>query len=247
MSAQAQEPISVFTWLWRGFMSLLPGILIALIALDLSPAVDLPLSRLFYHPGEGFFLDQSWPAQLLYHGTVWLSATLALGLLGVLAWASLAGAPRKALRNAAAYAVLALAIGPGLVANTLLKDHWGRPRPEQVRQFGGSSDFVPALWPTGSCGHNCSFVSGHAAAGFFLMTGAWIWPRRRWWWLGAGAAAGTLIGLGRIVQGGHFFRDVLGAGIVVYLTDDWLYRWMLARGWLPPPPPPAKKAPPKKA
>ena len=251
MSAQAQESEAIFTWLWRGFLALLPAILIALIALDLTPAVDLPLSRLFYRPGEGFFLDHAWPVQLLYHGTRWLSAALAVGLLATLAWAAATagagGAPRKLLRNWALYAVLAMAVGPGLVTNTLLKDHWGRPRPEQVRQFGGSADFVPALWPTGSCGHNCSFVSGHAAAGFFLMTGAWVWPRRRRWWLGGGIAAGTLIGLARIAQGGHFFSDVLGAGIVVYLTDDWLYRWMLLRGWLPPPPKPQKKPAQKKA
>lgn len=234
MSTQAPEQ-SGLSWLWDRFIKALPAVLVALLALELSQAVDQPLSRLFYRPAEGFFLDHSVPVQLLYHGTRWFSAALAAGMLGVFGWSSLTR--RRRVRNLAAYALLAFALGPGLIVNGLLKEHWGRPRPEQLREFGGQAEFVPALWPVGTCQHNCSFVSGHAAAGFFLVTGAWIWPRRRWQWRCAGIAAGGLIGMARIVQGGHFFSDVLGALIVVWFTDELLYRWMLARGWLEAPPP----------
>ena len=226
MSAAADQPAS------RPLLSLGLGIAAALAALALSPWIDLPLSRLFYRPGQGFFLDPTWPAQLVYFGTRWMAGALILAMLSTLTWA--AATRRTRVRNLAAYAVLAFAIGPGLVVNSVLKEHWGRPRPEQLTEFGGTAEFAPALWPGGSCRHNCSFVSGHAAAGFFLITGAWIWPRRRWAWRSAGIAAGSLIGLTRIAQGGHFLTDVLGALLVVWCTDELLYWWMLSRGWLRP-------------
>ena len=245
MSAQAQPEISGLSRMWNLFLRALPAILIALIALDLTPAIDLRLSGLFYRPGSGFFLDHSGPVRLLYQGTPWLIGSVAVVLLAVLAWSSLARTPQaRRIRSGAAFAVLALALGPGLVVNGVLKEHWGRPRPEQISEFGGKASFVPALWPSRQCQHNCSFPSGHAAAGFFLITGAWLWPRRRWAWRVGGILAGGLIGLARIAQGGHFFSDVLGALIVVWFTNEVLYHWMLSRGWLEPPPP-QKPAPGK--
>ncbi len=237
MSAQAQPSTSLLSRIWQHILQALPAVLIALIALDLTPAVDLRLSRLFYRPGEGFFLDHNGLVQALYLGTPWLMRIIAVTLLALLGWVILAKPPQaRRIRNAAIFALLALIVGPGLIANSLFKDHWGRPRPEQITEFGGKASFVPALWPSRQCDHNCSFVSGHAAAGFFLITGAWVWPRRRLAWRIVGITAGSLIGLARIAQGGHFFSDVLGALIVVWFTNELLYQWMLGRGWLEPPP-----------
>ena len=56
-----------------------------------------------------------------------------------------------------------LAIGPGLVANVILKDNWGRARPRQVVEFGGTKQFTPPLVPVRECVRNCSFVSGEAS------------------------------------------------------------------------------------
>jgi lipid A 4'-phosphatase len=208
---------------------LLPALGLALALLALSALADLPLTRLFYQAGEGFFLDRAWPVQLLYRGTPWLIGGVTAALLAASVWGAVTHSHR--VRNAAAYGLLALALGPGLVVNGVLKEYWGRPRPQQLAQFGGTASFVPALWPSRQCAHNCSFVSGHAAAGFFLITGAWIWPRRRRAWLMVGIGAGGLIGLARIVQGGHFLSDVLGALLVVWFTDEAVYRWMERRGW----------------
>jgi lipid A 4'-phosphatase len=236
MSAQPQPPESFFSQLWHWFQLVLPGLIVAVLAFELLPTLDLQLSGLFYRPGQGFFLDQGWPVQLLYRGTRWLVVAMALALLGALGWGLLQNNPQgRRIRNGAAFALAALILGPGLIANTLLKDHWGRPRPEQIAQFGGKASYVAPLVPSRQCAHNCSFVSGHAAAGFFLITGAWLWPRRRWHWRIAGLAAGGLIGLARIAQGGHFLSDVLGALAVVWLTNELLYRWMLGRGWLEAP------------
>ncbi|MEI9804295.1 MAG: hypothetical protein WDN48_07260 [Pseudolabrys sp.] len=62
-----------------------------------------------------------------------------------------------------------MALGPGLAVNVLLKDHWGRPRPIDVTQFGGMDKFVPWWDPRGACPNNCSFVSGDVAGAFWTI------------------------------------------------------------------------------
>lgn len=196
---------------------------------------DLRVSALFYRTGSGFFLDRAQPLQWVYAGTRWFTGMLTGLLIAALLYSLL---PRSRLprvwRGRIAFLILALAIGPGLITNTLLKDHFGRPRPEQIADFGGSLHYVPPLVPSTQCHRNCSFPSGHAAAGFYLITGAWIWPRQRYVWLVTGAVAGALVGLVRIAQGGHFLSDVLGALAVVWICNELLFRLMRAQGWTTP-------------
>ena len=65
-----------------------------------------------------------------------------------------------------AFLAICLVVGPGLVANTVLKDNWGRARPKHVAEFNGASTFTPPLLPARECHRNCSFVSGEAASIF---------------------------------------------------------------------------------
>ncbi|GAB6166775.1 hypothetical protein JCM19992_27750 [Thermostilla marina] len=124
------------------------------------------------------------------------------------------------------YLLLVVALGPGLFVNYLLKPGFCRPRPAQLKQFGGNRAFVPVLSPTQE--RDCfSFPSGHAAMGFALMA-PWLVLRRRrpglarcFFW--GGIAWGGLQGLARITQGGHFAGDVVGSFLVVYLTSLGLY------------------------
>jgi lipid A 4'-phosphatase len=129
-------------------------------------------------------------------------------------------------RRAALYLLLVMIVGPGLLVNTVFKDHWGRARPSQVEEFNGSKKFTRAAIPTDQCEKNCSFVSGHASVGFFFLAFAFVWPRRRILWLVTGTSLGLGIGLVRILQGGHFFSDVIFCGLVVYLTARLLYALM---------------------
>lgn len=207
------------------------GLLGLAVLLLLLPRLDLWLAGLCYRPGAGFFLGDAWPARLLYYAVPWMIRILAAALLLAMA-ASFAHPAARRWRGPAAFALLSLALGPGLLANTLFKDYWGRPRPEQIAQFGGPLQFVPAPLPSRQCTRNCSFVSGHAAAAFWLIGGAWIWPRRRRGWMAGGTAIGAAVGLARMLQGGHFLSDVLGALAVVWGCNALLYRWMSAKGWL---------------
>ena len=132
-------------------------------------------------------------------------------------------------RNALIFLVAALAIGPGILVNTVLKDHWGRARPFQIEAFGGTRQFTPAPVPADQCARNCSFVSGHAALGFSLVAFAFLLPagRPRNIVMAGALAFGALIGLGRIAAGHHFLSDVVDAGLVVVATTWLLHRWLV--------------------
>jgi lipid A 4'-phosphatase len=66
-----------------------------------------------------------------------------------------------------------------------------------------------------------------------MMAGAVLIPQRHGRWryaaLGAAFGYGWLMGCGRIVQGGHFFSDVVWSGVIVVLITYVLWRRLLAR------------------
>jgi lipid A 4'-phosphatase len=193
------------------------------------PHIDLAIAGLFYDPFGGFYLRENPFVRLVFHGVPWITRTVVVCLVLFLlaAWTIWR---RRALfsrqRHAALYLLLVMIIGPGLLVNAVFKDHWGRARPSQIEAFGGSKQFTRAALPTDQCEKNCSFVSGHASVGFFFLAFAFVWPRRRVLWLAAGTGLGLGIGLVRIMQGGHFFSDVIFCGIVVYLTARALHALM---------------------
>src|SRR5262249_33116625 len=85
------------------------------------------------------------------------------------------------------FLIATLALGPGLLVNVILKDHWGRPRPIDVTQFGGRQHFVAWWDPRGNCPANCSFVSGDVSGAFWTMAPAALAPPQ-WRALAYGAA-----------------------------------------------------------
>src|SRR6476619_7728679 len=42
--------------------------------------------------------------------------------------------------RAVGFLISTMILAPGLLVNVLLKDHWGRPRPIDVTQFGGNQN-----------------------------------------------------------------------------------------------------------
>jgi lipid A 4'-phosphatase len=187
------------------------------LVFTLWPEIDLMLTEAYYRPGVGFPLNDAWWVQLVYHivGHLWIVAFvwLLLLLIGLVPRFKRHWATR---RLAIAYLLTALLIGPGLIVHPLLKEHWGRARPRNVVEFGGTAQFTPPLQPADECRRNCSFVSGHAAAGFYPMAGYWVTRRRRW--LVGGIALGSLAGYIRVAMGAHFLSDVLFAGVIVHFT-----------------------------
>lgn len=129
-------------------------------------------------------------------------------------------------RRPAAFMVLLLLLGPGLLVNTVFKDHWGRPRPREIVRFGGKQQFQQP-WQPGVAGMGRSFPSGHAGSAFYLAMPFFVWRRRNPQtalriYL-AGICYGVLMGVARISQGGHYVSDILWAWGMVHLTAVSLY------------------------
>ncbi|SEH49287.1 phosphatase PAP2 family protein [Magnetospirillum fulvum] len=135
----------------------------------------------------------------------------------------------------AVYLLACLALGPGLAVNVVLKDNWGRPRPSTIAEFSGPKTYVRPFVLSDQCNDNCSFSSGHAALGFWAVAFALLAPpRRRQLSVAAALLFGSLVGLARIAQGGHFLSDVLVSGLLVSGLCLWLHRSMIRNaGFLP--------------
>lgn len=130
------------------------------------------------------------------------------------------------------FVLSALVVGPGIVANLVLKDHLGRARPREIVEFGGTKLFTPALVPSRECPKNCSFISGEASsiyAAFFAL--AFVLPPYRVALIVSGIAAGSLAGAIRIAQGAHFLSDVMFAGLIMAATVSLLHIVMIGL-WL---------------
>ncbi|HKJ61698.1 MAG TPA: phosphatase PAP2 family protein [Hyphomicrobiales bacterium] len=206
--------------------------LLAAFLFSAFPEIDLWASRFFYgEDGTFAFSRPSLGADIrdllrLIFAVVCMAAVVGfislgffgrkLGGVGLAAWA---------------YIALCAAIGPGLVANLGFKDHWGRARPSQIEEFGGTKAFTPPLQRTDQCESNCSFISGEASnyfmIGFALVYLATGVMRRRLFLIAI--AAGSFAGLIRIGGGGHFLSDVVFSGVFMALVCTGLARLMLER------------------
>ena len=89
------------------------------------------------------------------------------------------------------------------------------------------SEYVPPLSIGNQSGR--SFVSNHAAAGFYIVAFAFLLrgQRRRWMYAG-GVFLGTAIGMVRVMQGGHFASDIIFAGLIM-LWIIHLLAWSMLR------------------
>jgi lipid A 4'-phosphatase len=216
--------------------------LLLLALLVAEPHIDFVISNLFYDKDIGFHGADT-PFYNVLHYVAYFGARILGGtlfVLGFFCWAT----HRRILRlgpKAYLFLFLALIIGPGLVANGILKDHWGRARPRETVEFGGNARFTGALIPSDQCDHNCSFVSGDGAFGFYLPVLAYVVrpPRsRRVFWSGMGL--GALFSLARLAVGAHFASDTLFAAffmqtvlavlhIAMYGSAETIKCW---RNWL---------------
>lgn len=188
-----------------------------------APGIDLAVSGAFFR--DGHWLLETWPGMVAFNkgfntATHWFSGALAL-LVAVLAlrrWQRPVAS--TALLRATGYLLLVIALGPGLLVNAILKEHWGRPRPFQITEFGGPATYAQVWVPSQGCASNCSFVSGHVAFAAVPVAGAWMASsrRRRHLWFATGLATGALMGFCRVGLGKHFLSDSVIAVLLVALT-----------------------------
>ena len=200
------------------------------------PRLDLAISALFFVPHGGFFRVNVQPWVMNSRAAArWLTALIfapvCLAIIGKLIW------PQRRMLiggRAALFLALTMALGPGILTNVILKDHWGRARPIDVTEFGGTYHFTPWWDPRGDCPANCSFVAGEPSSAFWTLAPAALAPPQ-WRLLAYGGALvfGGAVGLLRIGAGGHFFTDVVFAGVLIFLLiwamHGLLFRWPATR------------------
>lgn len=210
------------------------------------PGLDLLVSAHYAEVGKGFVHRDDPAVRALYDWTPWLGRGLVVLLALYAAFAAglarlaegggrldLAKRMRGPWRHIATVTVCCALLGNGLLIEGLFKNVVGRPRPVQIVQFGGADAYVRPFRIGPDPAHHRSFVSSHAATGFALMglglACGPVWRRR---WILIGMVTGGVIGLGRIMQGGHFFSDIVFAFYSLWVACElvgWLDRRRRAR------------------
>lgn len=213
--------------------SLLPKVIRLLIGLILIigvifavfPQIDIETSRLFYL-GEGRFSGETELGDIMRR-IGYLTPAILL-IMSMATWGlskikkNLSPTPSG---RAVLFLCLSMALGPGLLSNVILKNHWHRPRPVQIQEFQGEMEFRPWYRLDGQCQVNCSFVSGEGSSAFWMLAPALVTPGP---WQGPavfGAVLfGGLVSALRLAFGGHFLSDALFAALLTSLVVLGLYR-----------------------
>jgi len=219
-----------------GFLIALAVAAVVGLVFGIFPSLDLKFSAPFFDAeGRGFWarIDPIllWVREL----SSWLVAlVVAPAVFALVLKLALPRRPLLVPGRAIVVMLATLAFAPGLLANVVLKDHWGRPRPIDVIEFGGDDHFVPWWDPRGECPKNCSFIAGEPSGAFWTLAPAMLVPPPwRAFAVGGALAFGAGVGLLRIAGGGHFVSDVVFAGVftflVIWLTHGLIYRWAATR------------------
>jgi lipid A 4'-phosphatase len=193
--------------------------------LILFPEVDISFSQLFFSEESGFLYQENFLVYQLYVLLPLLTKLFILVCLLYLVYLVVKyRSYKRILRSGVFFLVIAAAISPGLVVNEVFKENFGRARPRHIEEFNGKREFTGAFTMSDQCKRNCSFSSGHAAMGYFLTAIAYttnlLYFNRIYL---IGIVFGSLVGLSRIVMGGHFLSDVLASAFVVLFLDHVIF------------------------
>ena len=223
-------PISAYRRYWLPEAIVLVVLTAATIILFAVSDLDITSARWFYHPEQ----KDPWPVAdqpfwLFFYGSApWITGSLAVAGTAALV-AGLLRKEARTFRTHGLFILLCVALGPGLIVNGILKDHWGRARPRQIVEFNGKHQYTQPLAPAAA--HGKSFPCGHCSVGYLTGAGWWVWRRRRpkiaALSLAAGLTLGTLLGFGRLAAGGHFLSDTVWAGLIALGAAHVLYYYVL--------------------
>jgi len=210
-----------------GFIAL-GGALAVLFAV--FPLWDLEVAQIFFDPERARFpLSVTYEWNLVRQAANWVPFLLLAPAVFVLLRKLVFPDQKMPIApSVVLYLIGSFLIGPGVASNLLLKENWGRPRPNGVQQFAGTADFQPWWRPSDACKRNCSFVSGEASEAFWTVAPATLAPPQlRPFALGGAVIFGTAVGSLRVVFGRHFVSDIVFAGLITIAIVFALYRLLL--------------------
>ncbi len=214
----------------RNAVWLVPLFLLTLLT-PFSASLDLFITKMTFYRGWslaepqefGFYTTPFFDFIYLYGA---MPAALTAGIAFFCLIASKWNSSLKKYRGVCSVLCLTLFFGSLIITHTLLKECWGRPRPRQVVEFGGTQQFRAYYEPLFSQTPepSKSFPSGHATCGFYFFCLYFLGKRYK---MKSIATFGLLLGLGlggvlsitRIVQGGHFISDGYVAALIMWLTS----------------------------
>ncbi|MFJ4395794.1 phosphatase PAP2 family protein [Pseudomonas sp. NPDC089396] len=223
------RPRPINTWLYLGIPL---AIAVALILLELT-SVDMDLANLFFDQAAGQFIGRhSYLLENILHDRV-KQGVILLGLLSVVAFASSFFWKRLfGWRRELGCLVLALSVSTAFV--TPLKKVTQVQCPWSLTQFGGKETYSKLLEPRPATNKpGMCWPGGHAATGFCLF-GLFFMLRDRRPRLARVAfvvalVAGSVLSVGRMMQGAHFLSHNVWTAVFCWLIGLGSYYLVLYR------------------
>lgn len=212
-------------------------LLFLLLIAPFSEKIDLSISNFFYE-SSGF--SKHLFHRFIFHGAV-MPAFILGGAAAIIFLLSYIIPRYHHLRLPSFFVGFVLGLGPGVIAQCVLKGFLARPRPVQTIHFGGIHHYTPFFSPTFSFPNTLkSLPSGHSTMGFYFLCLVILGQRLKsstikTWGIYLTIILGFLLSLSRIAQGAHFFTDVCASFCLLWyvsLISDWFVFEYLAKNRL---------------
>lgn len=193
-------------------------VILAIITLLASPNLDQQIAILPFEPVINKFYGEvtKWCSVVYYGVNVATFALITVPLILFFLAKKTAIKFNIDFKRMLLISYISLAIGPGLIVNSTFKNHWGRARPYQVLR--DHHPFSLPWQPHFNRPADNSFPSGHVSIGAFIGI-PFIAARRRKLGIALCALGFTLVGIVRWLQGGHYFTDIVMAGLIVWMVN----------------------------
>ena len=199
------------------FLQLLLLLLFVIILLSVGNNLDLYISSLAYKGDSQFYLQSYDLVVLLFRKIILPLLILYLIFLTFLSLflpIKLIYLNYKIKIREFFFIFISLFFNLILVVNLLLKDMWGRARPNDIINFGGEDNFTAWFEFSDACSKNCSFVSGDSSVGFSIIIFYFLSKKIIFFWLSL--FFGFSLGLVRILEGGHFISDIIISNFIIF-------------------------------
>ena len=188
------------------------------------PTIDISVSGIFYKGNGSFFANSfDWNVYLLRDILlpIIVLAVLLIPIIGSVYWVITNKNFLSLTLNNLAYLFLSSLLSLGLIVNVILKNLWGRVRPNDTILFGGDQPFSIPWLKVSHCDHNCSFVSGDVSAYTLLLALILVFSKPQF--NKFAYLLIILIGITRIMEGGHFFSDVIMSFMITHFIVKILF------------------------